>query len=105
MVFALTKKQLKYYIKGWVRKQNRGLDFKRCWKGIEFTIYEDRPLRTTWTPEMAMDLQMYHNIDAEAELTALLIDNIEIEMRRLVEEMRGVNTEMRQINNNIPNWV
>jgi hypothetical protein len=105
LVFALTKKQLKYYIKGWVRKQNRGLDFKRCWKGIEYTIYKNPSFRTTWTPEMAMDLQQFDGIDAEAELTALLIENIKYEMRRMVEEMRGINTEMRQINNNIPNWI
>lgn len=27
----MTKKQLKYYIKGWVRKHNRGFDFERYW--------------------------------------------------------------------------
>jgi hypothetical protein len=35
-----------------------------------------RPLHTTWTPELAQDLTAYHNIDAEAELTDLLSENI-----------------------------
>lgn len=30
-VFGLTKKQLKYYIKGWARKQDRNFDFKEWW--------------------------------------------------------------------------
>jgi len=30
-VFCLTKKQLKYYIKGWVLKQDRNFDFKEWW--------------------------------------------------------------------------
>lgn len=31
LVFGMTKKQLKYYIKGWVRKQNRGFNFEEYW--------------------------------------------------------------------------
>jgi hypothetical protein len=30
-VFGLTKKQLKYYIKGWALKQNRNFNFKEWW--------------------------------------------------------------------------
>jgi hypothetical protein len=30
-VFCLTKKQLKYYIKGWALKQNRNFDFNEWW--------------------------------------------------------------------------
>lgn len=41
-----------------------------------------RPLRVTWTPELAQDLTAYHNIDAEAELTNLLSENIAREINR-----------------------
>ena len=37
---------------------------------------ETRRLRATWSPELAQDLQAYHGIDAEAELTRLLSEEI-----------------------------
>ena len=37
---------------------------------------ETRRLRATWTPELTQDLQVYHGIDAEAELTRLLSEEI-----------------------------
>ena len=33
---------------------------------------EERKLRATWSPELAQDVSAFHNIDAEAELTAIL---------------------------------
>lgn len=41
-----------------------------------------RKLRAHWTPELAQDLEAYHSIDAEAELTALLSENIAAEIDR-----------------------
>jgi hypothetical protein len=41
-----------------------------------------RQLRATWTPELTQDLEAYHNIDAEAELTALLTENLTNEIDR-----------------------
>ena len=35
-----------------------------------------RALIATWTPELAQDIEAFHNIDAEAELTALLSNEI-----------------------------
>jgi hypothetical protein len=35
-----------------------------------------RRLRTTWTPELAQDLQAFHGIDVEAELTRLLSEEL-----------------------------
>ncbi len=32
----------------------------------------ERKLRASWSPELAQDVSAFHNIDAEAELTALL---------------------------------
>ena len=46
---------------------------------VEVTAGERR-IHATWTPEMAQDLQTYHNIDAEAELTRLLTEEINREI-------------------------
>jgi hypothetical protein len=35
-----------------------------------------RTLRATWTPELAQDISALHNIDVEAELTAILSQQI-----------------------------
>ena len=35
-----------------------------------------------WTPEMAQDVSAFHNIDVEAELTALLSEQIAVEVDR-----------------------
>lgn len=51
---------------------------------IRFTsvnvVGEPRRVRTLWTPELAQDLAAFHNIDAEAELTALLTENLRNEI-------------------------
>jgi hypothetical protein len=39
-------------------------------------------MRAHWTPELAQDLEAYHSIDAEAELTALLSEEIAAEIDR-----------------------
>lgn len=43
---------------------------------------EERKLRATWSPELAQDVAAFHNIDAEAELTALLSEQIAAEIDR-----------------------
>jgi hypothetical protein len=35
-----------------------------------------RRMRVTWTPELAQDVNVFNNIDAEAELTALLSEQV-----------------------------
>jgi hypothetical protein len=45
---------------------------------------EERKLRATWSPEMAQDVAAFHNIDAEAELTAILSEQIAAEIDREV---------------------
>jgi hypothetical protein len=37
-------------------------------------------LKAVWTPELAQDLNAYHSIDAEAELTSMLSDYISLEI-------------------------
>lgn len=39
-----------------------------------------RKLKAVWSPELAQDLNAYHSIDAEAELTAMLSDHISLEI-------------------------
>ena len=34
-----------------------------------------RKLKAKWTPELAQDLNAYHNLDAEVELTSVLSSN------------------------------
>jgi hypothetical protein len=41
-----------------------------------------RQLRAKWCPELAQDVMAYHSIDAEAELTALLSEQIAMEIDR-----------------------
>lgn len=41
---------------------------------------ETRRLRVAWTPELAQDLEAYHNIDAEQELTRILSEEISREI-------------------------
>ena len=41
---------------------------------------EERKLRATWSPELAQDVSAFHNIDAEAELTAILSEQIAAEV-------------------------
>ena len=43
---------------------------------------EERKLRATWSPELAQDVSAFHNIDAEAELTSILSEQIAAEIDR-----------------------
>jgi hypothetical protein len=43
---------------------------------------DTRKMRAHWTPELAQDLEAYHSIDAEAELTALLSEHVAAEIDR-----------------------
>ena len=44
-------------------------------------------LKTTWSVDLARDVQAFHNIDAEAELTAILSQQIAAEIDRRFLEM------------------
>ena len=46
-----------------------------------------RKLKAQWTPEFAQDLNAYHSIDAEAELTSILSDYISMEIDLEILEM------------------
>jgi hypothetical protein len=55
-----------------------------------------RKLRARWSPELAQDLNAYHSMDAEVELTQILSEQIALEIDReilsdLLTEARGAN--------------
>lgn len=43
-------------------------------------VAKTRKLKSQWTPEFAQDLNAYHSIDAEAELTSILSEYISMEL-------------------------
>lgn len=50
---------------------------------------ETRKMRAQWTPELAQDVSAFHNIDAEAELTALLSEQMAAEIdREILRDLR-----------------
>ena len=61
-------------------------------------VAKTRKLKAVWTPELAQDLNAYHSIDAEAELTALLSEYVSMEIDLEILEMlngavQGITTE------------
>ena len=55
----------------------------------ETVSVEERKLRATWSPELAQDVSAFHNIDAEAELTAILSEQIAAEVdREILRDLR-----------------
>ena len=83
------------------------LGFKVGWRVYENLEFEDRigevsfdlesvtvtaverKLRAQWSPELAQDVSAFHNIDAEAELTALLSEQVAAEIdREILRDLR-----------------
>lgn len=56
-------------------------------------VAKTRKLKAVWTPELAQDLNAYHSIDAEAELTAMLSEYISLEIDLEILEMLLVNAK------------
>ena len=61
-------------------------------------VAKTRKLKAVWTPELAQDLNAYHSIDAEAELTALLSEYVSMEidleiLDMLITTAPAINTE------------
>jgi len=57
-----------------------------------------RRLRATWAPELAQDVSAFHNIDAEAELTALLCEQITAEINReILNTIRPIQPPINQL--------
>ena len=64
-----------------------------------------RKLRAHWTPELAQDLEAYHSIDAEAELTALLSEHVAAEIDReiIIDLINGAPFKARWDYNGLAN--
>jgi hypothetical protein len=54
-------------------------------------IAKTRKLKAVWTPELAQDLNAYHSVDAEAELTSLLSEYISMEIDLEILDMLNNN--------------
>ena len=84
-----------------------GTSFNVAWRRYEELEFEDqigevsfdldsvtvsvteRKLRAQWSPELAQDVAAFHNIDAEAELTALLSEQVAAEIdREILRDLR-----------------
>jgi hypothetical protein len=84
-----------------------GTSFEAIWRRYEELEFEDkigevsfdlesvtvsvteRKLRAQWSPELAQDVAAFHNIDAEAELTALLSEQVAAEIdREILRDLR-----------------
>ena len=50
---------------------------------------EIRAIKSTWTPEIAADLESYHNLDVEKELEYLLKD--ELRKQRVSNRKKSIN--------------
>ena len=72
----------------------------------EAIVAKTRKLKAQWTPEFAQDLNAYHSIDAEAELTSLLSEYISMEIDLEILDMLilDANTTERWSAENNKNW-
>ena len=69
--------------------------FTKEWHSTQVVNGEVRTLRAVWSPQLAEDLNTYHAIDAEAELTRILSEQWAQEIDREVMRtmLDTVNTE------------
>ena len=69
----------------------------------ESIVAKTRKLKAQWTPEFAQDLNAYHSVDAEAELTSMLSEYISMEIDLEILDMLiqdAVTTEKWSAENN-----
>ena len=90
-----------------ITSANTTTSFSAAWRRYEELEFEDkigevsfdlesvtvsvteRKLRAQWSPELAQDVAAFHNIDAEAELTALLSEQVAAEIdREILRDLR-----------------
>jgi hypothetical protein len=70
----------------------------------EAIVAKTRKLRAVWTPEFAQDLNAYHSLDAEAELTSIMSEYISLEIDLEILDMlieSAATTENWSAKNNI----
>ena len=61
----------------------------------EAIVAKTRKLKAVWTPELAQDLNAYHSVDAEAELTAMLSEYIAMEIDLEIVDMLKANASAK----------
>ena len=70
----------------------------------EAIVAKTRKLKAVWTPEFAQDLNAYHSLDAEAELTSIMSEyislEIDLEIMDMLIESAGAGTEYWSAINN-----
>jgi len=80
----------------------------------EAIVAKTRKLKAVWTPELAQDLNAYHSVDAEAELTSMLSEYISLEIDLEILDMLKSNalteefwsaTIGEEYNSNTSAWV
>jgi hypothetical protein len=67
-------------------------------------VAKTRKLKAVWTPEFAQDLNAYHALDAEAELTSILSEYISLEidleiLSMLIDSAAGATENWSAVNN------
>ena len=70
----------------------------------EAIVAKTRKLKASWTPEFAQDLNAYHSLDAEAELTSMLSEYISLEIDLEILDMlqeSATTTEHWSAQNNV----
>ena len=58
-------------------------------------VAKTRKLKAVWTPELAQDLNAYHSVDAEAELTSMLSEYISMEIDLEILDMLKANANAK----------
>jgi len=58
-------------------------------------VAKTRKLKAVWTPELAQDLNAYHSVDAEAELTSLLSEYVSMEIDLEILDMLNMNANAK----------
>lgn len=60
-------------------------------------VAKTRKLKAVWTPELTQDLNAYHSVDAEAELTSLLSEYISMEIDLEILDMLIQNADTTEV--------
>ena len=58
-------------------------------------VAKTRKLKAVWTPELAQDLNAYHSVDAEAELTSMLSEYVSMEIDLEILDMLLANASAK----------
>ena len=81
-IFSVDKEDCLEIFKKWA--ESHGVEY------LDTDAYGSHKLNVSWSPEMAQDLTSYMHIDAEAELTAILAEQIAAEIdAQILLDLKG----------------